>query len=163
MYAYLNRRKNVYLPIFTKNLHIIITHLSIQITVVIFPLFYGKTTSSILYWEKTTILLVCRVVSGWVQRWWIYHILGFRKYKISHIQEMHQEVFALQCHHVHWWLSRAMLCFLCCILIKPIDQSKIKASTREPWVINLNIVLTIKFHSYFYLWKDRKTVQKLNF
>ena len=109
------------------------------------PLFYGKHTSQ--FYIGMNNLLTCLVVSGWVQRWWFYHILGFRKYKISHIQEMHQEVFALQCHHVHWWLSRAMLCFLCCILIKPIDQSKIKASTREPWVINLKILPTIKFLS----------------
>ena len=125
-----------------------------------FHCFMARLHAQFYIGKKTTIELVCRVVSGWVQRWWIYHILGFGKYKISHIQEMHQEVFALQCHHVHWWLSRAMLCFLCCILIKPIDQSKIKASTREPWIINLNILPTTKFHSTISLCNHRKKYLK---
>ena len=65
LYACLNRRKNVYLPIFTKNLHIIITHLSIQITVVTFSIVLWqryKNPNSIL--GKTIIVRFCLVASA---------------------------------------------------------------------------------------------------
>ena len=54
----------------------------------LFLLFYDEHSMLILSWydDSTSSL------SGWVQRWWVYHILCFRKYRKSHIEN--QEVLA---------------------------------------------------------------------
>ena len=114
-YSLLNRWKCPFVSLFKQKKKCLPSHLHQKSTYHYYPSFYSDHGCYFFHCFMVNIqaqfyigmnhLLTCLVVSGWVQRWWFYHILGFRKYKISHIQEIHQEVFALQCHHVHWWLS----------------------------------------------------------